>query len=254
MRTSMVIGFLVIAAVSPVLAQPAIDVSPIACLPNEENAVLRATVSPEIGGASVRLYFRRLNPEGAFYYNTFHSAGDGNYWTVFPKPEDRDQVHLYDDWWDAGLDERDWMEGRDREWLDEYLEERPHELAEYFVAVHDSSGERLGRSPLRLVEILDPDDCQQNLTEHERGWAENLTIGETREDQYGEQVYHWLCDGVVTRIDPEDVIRADEYCRACVVALLPGWVAPTAGALAGAALATQIVDSSDDPAASPSRP
>jgi len=231
---------------------PRIEVDEIVCLPNERNAVIKAAVAPEVGGSTVRLYFRRLNPEGTFYYNQFHSTGDGNYWTVFPKPEDREQTQLDDDWWEV-LRERDWVQDRDRDWLEELLEEQEHEFAEYFVAVHESGGERIARSPMRLVQVRDTDDCDTELDEFEHGWSENLTVGETHEEQYGDRVYHWLCDGIVTRIDNRDVIRADEYCRACVVALLPGWVAP-ASALAGASVVTQIVEDQDAPSASPSRP
>ncbi len=232
---------------------PKIEVGELECLPNEHNAVIEASVSPEIGGSTVRLYFRRLNPEGDFYYDHFFAQGDGHYWTVFPKPENREQPELYDEWWEV-LKDRDWMEGHDREWLEDLLDDREHELAEYYVAVHDSAGQRLARSPMRLVDVLDADDCEVELDLFEKGWSQNLTIGETHEEQYGERVYHWLCDGIVTRIDWNDVIRADEFCRACVVALLPDWALPTAGALAGAAVLTQLVDESDPPAASPSRP
>ncbi len=232
---------------------PKIEVSEPDCLPNERNAVIRASVSPETGGSTVRLYFRRLNPEGAFYYDYFFAQGEGRYWTVFPKPEDREQLELDDEWWDV-LQHRDWMEGHDREWLEELLEDQEHEFAEYYVAVHDGTGERLARSPTRLVQVRDSDDCEVELDEFEQGWSRNLTIGETHEEQYGERVYHWLCDGIVTRIDHDDVIRADEFCRACVVALLPDWVLPTAGAIAGAAVMTQIVEQEDLPPATPSRP
>lgn len=236
------------------LAQgPRIEVGSPDCLPNERNAVVRASVTPEVGGSTVRLYFRRLNPEGTFYYNHFFSQGDGTYWTVFPKPEDRKQLELDDEWWEV-LEDRDWMEGYDREWLDQLLEDREHEYAEYFVAVHDGAGARLGRTPTRLVEIRDTADCHAELNQFELGWSQNLTVGETHQDQYGEQVFHWLCDGIVTRIDWNDMIRADEFCRACVVALMPGWLLPAGGALAGATVMTQIVEGGDPPPASPSRP
>lgn len=237
---------------SAVAQGPAIEVGDLACLPNEENATIAATVAPEVGGGSVRLYFRRLNPEGDFYYNKFHSTGNGSYWTVFPKPEDREQTELQDEWWEE-LQERDWMEGHDRDWLEEWLDERDHEAAEYYVAVHDSAGVRLARSPTRLVDIFDQDDCEVELDPSEDGWAQNLTIGETHDFQFGEPVYHWLCDGIVTRIDEHDIIRADEFCRACVVAAIPGWVFPTAGAVVGALVANEIIGD-DDPPASPSRP
>ncbi len=233
---------------------PRIDVEELACLPNEGNAVVATTVSPEARGGSVRLYFRRLNPEGDFYYNEFHAAGSGEYWTVFPKPEDREQTELDDEWWEE-LRERDWMQDNDREWLEDLLDEQEHEFAEYYIAVHDSAGERVTRSKMRLVEVRDADNCDdEELDEFEQGWSENLTVGETREEQYGERVYHWLCDGIVTRIDNRDVIRADEFCRACVVALLPRWLAPAAGIAAGTTIVSEIVDSEDDPPASPTRP
>ncbi len=254
MKSSLLLVLLATLAPAAVLAQgPEIEVLEPPCLPNENNAGIEARVSPEVGGSTVRLYFRRLNPEGTFYYDMFFARGDGTYWSVFPKPEDREQIELDDEWWEV-LQARDWMEGHDREWLEELLEDREHELAEYYVAVHDGAGERLGRTPTRLVEVRDTDDCELELDEFELGWSQNLTIGETHQDQYGERVYHWLCDGIVTRIDWNDVIRADEYCRACVVALLPGWLLPTGGALAGAAVMTQIVDNMDSPPASPSRP
>ena len=84
---------------------PRIEVGEIECLPNERNAALEVSVTPEVARGSVRLYFRRLNPEGAFYYNHFLSTGEGAYWTVFPKPEDREQTRLDDEWW-ALLEDR----------------------------------------------------------------------------------------------------------------------------------------------------
>ncbi len=254
MRSRLFLTLLTLLAPAAVLAQgPTIEVGDLECLPNEENAVIEASVSPDLGGTTVRLYFRRLNPEGTFYYDHFFARGNGRYWTVFPKPEDRKQIELDDEWWEE-LQDRDWMAEHDREWLEELLEDREHELAEYYVAVHDGNGERIARSEIRLVEVRDTDDCEDDLDQLERGWSQNLTVGETIQDQYGEQVFHWLCDGIVTRIDWNDVIRADEFCRACVVALLPDWLLPAGGALAGAAVMTQLVEGMDDPPATPSRP
>ena len=60
---------------------------PLACLPQKGNGVLNATVSPEIPGASTRLYFRRMNVEVEdFYYIEMEPAGGGGYWSTFPVP------------------------------------------------------------------------------------------------------------------------------------------------------------------------
>ena len=187
------------------------------CLPLEYNRALVASVSPEVAGGSVRLYFRRLNPVGAFYYDQMFASGDGEYWTVFPKPEDRRQHLLTDEWWEV-LRDRDWMEERDREWLEGWLEEREQESAEYYVAVYDAKGELLGRTPTSLVEVWPADRCFEELTPEQMGWAENLTVGETTDVQARRCLFHWLCDGVVTRIGWQGILRPDECCRACVVA------------------------------------
>ncbi len=213
---------------------PAITVGDLECLQAREhtlptNAVLTAEVKPEVGGASVRLYFRRLNPVGALYYDELHAAGGGRYWTVFPKPEYREQQQLTDEWWEVLVD-RDWMQGHDRQWLEDWLEAQENEAAEYFVAVHDAAGARLAKSPTRLVEVREADDCPLELDQRQAGWAHNLTVGETTEVQAGRQVFHWLCDGIVTRIGADDVLREDDYCRACVVAMLPR-LAPVVGVM-----------------------
>ena len=230
---------------------PTIDVGDLQCLPNEENAPLTAIVSPELAGSTVRLYFRRLNPVEPFYYNVLFASGAGSHWTVFPKPENRDQEELDDEWWET-LKDREWMEGHDRDWLEQWMEDQQHEAAEYFIAVHDASGERVARSDHILVEVWDPDDCDVQLSTHESGWSQNLTIGETVEDHQGKEVFHWLCDGIVTRINYLDIIRADEYCRGCVIALIPPWVRPVAGVVAGGLVLLSLQD--DEGEVSPSRP
>ena len=199
------------------------------CLPLEYNRALMASVEPDMAGTSVRLYFRRLNPVGAFYYDEMFASGKGKYWTVFPKPEDRKQHLLTDDWWEV-LKDRDWMKDRDRQWLDDWLEEREQEAAEYYVAVYDAFGDLKGRTPTSLVEVWPPDRCGERLTPHQAGWAENLTVGETTDIQARRCLFHWLCDGVVTRISLEGILSPDECCRACVVAGL--WPQAAAGVVA----------------------
>ena len=198
-----------------------ITVTAVECLPNEANATIMATVSPETRGSDeVRLYFRRLNPTGAFYWTEMNASSGTSYWTVLPRSEQREQPGLTDEWWEI-LQTRDWAEDRDREWLEDWMDEQDHEAAEYYVALVDVAGEEIARSQTQLVEVLDRDDCQVGLDPFQVGQSRNLTIGETTPAQYGNALFHWLCDGVVSRVNFEGILRGDEMCRACVVA---GWV------------------------------
>ena len=208
----------------------AVAVESLECLPNEWNAVLTASVNPDIQASDqVRLYFRRLNPTGAYYWIELNAAGGGDHWIVFPKPEDRRQQQLTDEWWEI-LQSRDWMDGKNREWLEDWLDSQDHEAAEYYVSVVNSSGTETARSKSLLVPVRDRDDCRTGLDPFQAGQADNLTVGETTELQYGHEVFHWLCDGIVTRVGYEGILRGDEICRACVVATwLP--VVPAGAAL-----------------------
>ncbi len=223
---------LLVAALPASAAPPEVTVDPPDCLPIEHNGAITATVDPEVAGSSVRLYFRRLNPVGAFYYDEMFASGSGGYWTVFPKPEDRKQHLLTDDWWEV-LKDRDWMEGHDREWLEEWLEAQEQEATEYYVAVYDPAGKLLGRTETKLVEVWPADRCYEPLDPIQAGWAENLTVGETTDVQARRCLFHWLCDGVVTRISWEGILRPDECCRACVVA---GFLPQAAGGLVAASI------------------
>ena len=83
-----VFGILTLAlAVAPAAAQTSVTLGPLACLPQKGNGVLNATVTPEIPGATTRLYFRRMNVEVEdFYYIQMEPAGGGGYWATFPVP------------------------------------------------------------------------------------------------------------------------------------------------------------------------
>ncbi len=150
------------------------------------------------------------------------------------------------------LEERHWLREMDDKSFEEWLERQENEPAEYFVAVHDAKGRRLARSTTRVVEVRKK--CAAPMTAEQQGEAENLTVGETAQWQQAEQVFHWLCDGVVTRQDPFGVLRGDGICRACVVAW---WKNPAILLPAGLATATItgiIIDDDDDPPASPVTP
>ena len=143
---------------------------------------------------------------------------------------------------------RDWMKTQDDAALQAWLDRQSIEPAEYYVALVDGSGQQVASSPMKIVEIHK--NCRSTLTPQQEGYAKNLTVGETAAWQAKENVFHWECTGVVTRQNYANVLRADDRCRACVVA----WWWPVA-APAGAVALIGIVE--DDPIvispASPSR-
>ena len=281
-----VFGILTVAlavAVAPAAAQQtSVTLGPLACLPQKGNAVLNATVSPEVAGASTRLYFRRMNVEVEdFYYIQMEPAGGGGYWSAFPVPTEskfpKQKLDNYSyegqkidntgkpwaEWWRAKensqarnpnedldkdlireratlgkAEKRVWMQNLDNPALQTWLDGLKTEAGEYFVAVVDGSGKLLGRSEMRSVEVKS--DCKVNLTPQQEGFAKNLTIGETAAWQKNEEVFHWECTGITTRRDPQNVLRADDRCRACVIA---AWW--PAGAAGGAIALIGILD--DDP-------
>ena len=102
---------------------------------------------------------------------------------------------------------RDWLAEMDDPTFQSWLEQLENEPAEYYVSVHDANGQQLARSKTMVTEVRE--NCRVDLTPQERGEAENLTVGETAHWQRDEQVFHWLCEGIVTRIDPTNVLRGD---------------------------------------------
>ncbi|HXO21467.1 MAG TPA: hypothetical protein VOA87_16255 [Thermoanaerobaculia bacterium] len=149
------------------------------CIPNEKNAVVRATAPSEIPGDSARIYFR-WKGHADFFWETMDPAGGGHYWATPPKPEKR------------------------------------NDSVETYATLVDGSGREIARSEMRSIPVTS--DCRVDLTPKEAGFAQNLTIGETAPGQQGKDVMGFLCDGIVTRINSQGIRRADETCRACVVA------------------------------------
>src|SRR5918992_2558970 len=172
------------------------------CIPEEENGVVGATANGVAAGQSLRLYFRWKDHED-FYWVAMEAEPNGRFWAVPPKPEKRnDHVEMY-------------------------------------AALVDAAGKVLSRSEAQVVNVTK--DCRVQLSEKERGVAENLTVGETSPKQEGKKVMAFLCDGVVTRINYNGIRRADGVCRGCVIAW---WQHPAA---AGAALlGTGIIITDDD--------
>lgn len=165
-------------AVAAQAQTPAITVDKAECMPAEANGVINATIQPEIGGAAPRLYFR-WDQHGAMYYVDLFATGGGKYWGIPAKPESRTAE------------------------------------IEYYVAVVDPAGKTLGKSENLLSPVRD--DCVVDLTPKQIGVANNLTVGETVPAQQGRRVLGFLCDGVVTRVSYEGIMRPDEICRGCVV-------------------------------------
>ncbi len=241
-------------------AQLSVEAEDVECLPIEDNGVGWARVANNVPDTTVRLNFRRMHDAVEdLYYVHMNPAGQGRYWGVFPKAEDRvldrhdlietreeiQEEYKWASWWrakeasedrdpndpedEAELDDdllreraslgkklpRDWLAEMDDPTFQSWLEQLENEPAEYFTSVHDAEGRQLARSLTRVTEVRR--DCRVDLSEQERGEAENLTVGETAHWQRDEQVFHWLCPGIVSRIDPINVLRGDGVCRACVI-------------------------------------
>lgn len=151
------------------------------------------------------------------------------------------------------LQRRDWMLAMSLDELQEWLEGLENEPTEVYATVVGADGREIARSTMKVIEVTD--DCDVELDARERGRAENLVVGETAPWEIGRRVFHWRCDGIVSRIDYRMIKRADEICRACVVAWLddPGTVvAATAGVVGVIGI---IVDDEPQPEpVSPSEP
>lgn len=233
-----------------------------------------------------------------FYYVEAYPQGGGSYWSVLPKAEDQilEARGLLEDieyqagsgedtswaeWWtvkEASTDrdpnhnlnediirerasvgkqmKRDWMADMTREDLQTWLEGLENEPTEYYSEVLDASGKVVARSPMLVTEVTQA--CPVTLTPKQESVAANLTVGETAYWKRGENVFHWMCSGIVTRINPEGLLRSDEVCRACVIAwwkkkeiLLPLAAAVTAG---GGILIAQDDNEPILPPVSPSGP
>jgi len=140
--------------------------------------------------------------------------------------------------------ERDWLRAMSLAELERWLDGLPNEAAEYFAVVFGVDGREIAgsRSAVKVVRITEPDDCNApsvvvpvdygrvvddpdpspELVRRAREWgaAGNLVVGETDQWQIGRRVFHWLCDGVVSRSDYRGILREDDVCRACAVGFI----------------------------------
>jgi hypothetical protein len=229
------------------------------CVPAGANAVVQAKVTNNQPDTSTRLFFRRMNDVVEdLYYVDMYPEGGGRYWGIMPKAEkrklDRHEIERRRDegstnspeaiWWrqkeasddrnpnkDLDPDEirerasvgkteqRDWMNTLTDQEFEQWLDTLEYEPVEYFAAVFGPTGEVIAKSPMLIGEVRSESDCDVVLTPAQLGESQNLVVGETADWQRGKPVYHWLCDGVVARVDPEGVKRPDETCRTCVPCL-----------------------------------
>ena len=292
MRTTRLAGLLVFTVAAAASGQTpgvGITTTPLTCIPLEGNGVLQTTVAPDTAGSTVRMFFRRMSIEVEdFYYVEMEPTGQGQYWGVFPIPteaklERKDlkksdtppPLEPWASWWKAkeGSDDRDpnkdldadvikekapigktekrnWMQKQADADFQKWLEKQQYEPAEYFVGVYDSYGRRTAVSEMGVAEVRK--DCRVSLTPQQQGMAQNLTVGETNTWQKGDPPFHWECTGIVTRKDPQLVLRADSACRACVIAWWP--IAAEAGAVGALIGITEDSPSPAPPEVSPSRP
>ena len=180
-----------------------------------DNGVVNGTIAEQPGGTEARLFFRWNLDEDFYWVKMTPDGAGGRHWAVLPEAADK------------------------------------NEIVEYYGAVVDPDNRILART--EAFESPVEDDCEIELTDRQHGTAKNLTVGETTFEQQGMEVDGFICDGVVTRIDPNGVLRSDPLCRACIIAWWeqPGIVAPAiAGAVAGGVLISQ----EGEPEASPSDP
>lgn len=188
-----------------------ITVEKASCIPSEQNGVIRAAISSPAPGLSPRLYFRWRDHED-FYWVALEAEPGGRFWAIPPKPEKR------------------------------------NEHVELYSALVDPVGKVVARSESQVIPVTR--DCKVKLSDKEHGVAENLTVGETSPQQQGKKVLAFLCDGVVTRVNYAGVRRADDVCRACVIA----WWQRKAVLIPAVAGVTGVVVTGREPEPSPSRP
>lgn len=233
---------------------PSVAVDPMECVPVGGNGVVTATVSGNLPETTVRLYFRRLHDVVEdLYFVTMHAEGDGRFWGVMPKAEKRrlNRHEIEEERAEAGYQQAEWWrikersdhrnpnrdldddeireraslgKAEDRSWMsvmtddefESWLNRLEYEPVEYFVAVVAADGEVLAKSPMQAGEVRSADRCEVELTPEQAGEAANLIVGETAPWQQNKPVFHWLCAGVIARVDPSGVKRADAACRQCV--------------------------------------
>lgn len=275
-----------------VSAQPTtLSLTDLACLPHNANQAIGAKLVPDLPGATVRLYFRRLHNEVEdFYWSEMRPAGDGTYWGVFPVPTDdrpvrkdlkkdvppqTDPRSLWAAWWRKkdSLDSRDPNDDLNKQVIKERAQTGKLEKRAWIQAQSDQDLQRwLERQELEPAEyfaaVFDAKgqlvaksdlravpvqkQCAVNLSPQQASYAANLTVGETALWQKGERPFHWQCSGIVTRIGPNGMYRSDDFCRVCAIAWWHKGVLPVAAAVG--TIVVVSIDRTPHKPVSPSQP
>jgi hypothetical protein len=213
MKTRGLFGALCLLGCAAAHAQ-SISVEPLQCVPKEDNAVVRASMSADAPGLRPRLYFR-WQGQTDFYWVDMEEEPGHRFWATPPKPEKR------------------------------------NDEVEYYAALVDAAGKVGIRSPSQTARVTA--DCKTQLSPKERGVAENLTVGETTPEQQGAKVIGFLCRGIVTRVSAQGIRRNDEVCGPCAMVWWNrGRIAVPALAGVGSIVGVIVTDTTPEP--SPSRP
>lgn len=194
MKARLFAGMLLVCIASNTAAQAqSVSLVDLKCIPRKTNGVVKAAIIPDPAvGQSPRVYFR-WKGQPAFYWAPMEVEPNSQYWSVFPRAEDRNTE------------------------------------VEYYVAVVDAAGKMVAQSEPRSAKV--DADCDTKLSPKEQGVAENLIVGETTPNQYRKKVIGFLCPGLKIRIDHQGIRRADEECGPCGLAWLPPTALATAGVL-----------------------
>jgi len=211
-----------------ITAKPGISVEQVDCFPADDHGVISVQVENEPPAASVRIYFRRLHKKNTedFYYAIAHSKGSGKYWGALPKPTKhklcasdgrRCLRELAELWINHEISKnqgfpREWLRELDQEALRRKFEQFKLEPIEFYAGLMDAAGKMLARSDIKVAPVSE--ECVISLNEEQKGESQNLIVGETAvwQSRGKKKLFHWQCAGVVTRIDPQGIRRAD-VCR-----------------------------------------
>lgn len=183
---------LILATVQARGAAPAIGHEKLACVPSGGNAKVVATVSSASPVTAARLYFKSAKYPTEYYMEMRRGDGSG-LWAVMPIPKgETDSV-------------------------------------QYRISTKNAAGEE---ATTEQFSVPAESSCRVSLTEPELGYAANLVIGLT-DNQQDPVPSGFECTGVVSKITVEGVLMPHDECRRVLAAVL---FAP-AGAIVGAGAA-----------------
>jgi hypothetical protein len=137
------------------------------------NASVSVQLEPATVWSSVRVYFRAVDGEQP-YFIEMRSAGGGRYWAALPKPS-------------AGT-----------------------AAVETYIVATDARGIPSRTEPA-VIPVVDAGRAEL-ATEH-AAFAAHLVIGETTPAQQGARVSGFECEGIVSRLNADGMLRLDEACR-----------------------------------------